>query len=149
MTDKNVFIDTNIWIYGLVKSDDSNDNIKRTAAISLFEKVVLENQIIVSVQVLNECHWNLVRKFGYGDLEVFNRIQENIIEISMVLDISQITYSESFRIREKYKLSFWDSLVTASAIEGECFRLYSEDFQHGQKLDNLTIINPFILGQEA
>jgi predicted nucleic acid-binding protein len=147
MSDKNVFVDSNIWIYGLVESDDSGDKEKRIAAVTLFEKLVSENRIVISTQILNECHWNLVRKFGYADSVVFDRIHQNIIKISKVLDVSRQTYQDSFRIREKYKFSFWDSLVAASALEGECFRLYTEDLQNGQKMDNMVVINPFVQGQ--
>jgi predicted nucleic acid-binding protein len=144
MTAENVFVDTNIWIYALVKSDTPGEREKHLASLTLFEKLVSENRIVVSTQILNECHWNLVRKFRYDDKEVFQRIEQNIIEIATVLDLSLQTYLNSFRIREQFKYSFWDSLVLASAMDGECLTLYSEDFQHGQKLGDITVSNPFI-----
>ncbi|AOC54321.1 MAG: hypothetical protein IM503_05940 [Microcystis sp. M069S2] len=39
---------------------------------------------------------------------------------------------------------FFDSLILASALEAGCQILYSEDLQHGQRIENqLMIINPF------
>ncbi|MDM8523970.1 PIN domain-containing protein [Desulfococcaceae bacterium HSG8] len=146
MSGKRVFIDTNIWIYGLVESNDPSEKEKRIVSLSLFESLLSESEIVVSTQILNECHWNLIRKFGYGDSEVYMRIQENIIAISNIMNVNQRTYHNSFQIREKYHLSFWDSLVIASALEGECLEIYTEDMQHGQKLDDLLIINPFMRG---
>ena len=138
-----VFIDTNIWIYGIVESKDPSEKEKRGSVLQLLETIVTRNELVVSTQILNECHWNLTKKFGYSDTEVFNRIQKNIIQICTVMDITQKTYSDSYRIRENYKISFWDSLVLASALEYGCVVIYTEDMQHDQKLDNLLITNPF------
>lgn len=40
------------------------------------------------------------------------------------------------------QLSFWDALVVQAAIEGGATRLCSEDMQHGQQFDGVTIQNP-------
>ena len=41
-------------------------------------------------------------------------------------------------------LSFWDALIVRAAQRAECRVLYSEDMQHGWKLDGLEIVDPFI-----
>jgi predicted nucleic acid-binding protein len=47
-------------------------------------------------------------------------------------------------IKSKYKFSFWDSLIVASALENKCGILYTEDLQHGQVIEtNLKVVNPF------
>jgi len=38
---------------------------------------------------------------------------------------------------------FYDSLIVAAALESKCTTLYSEDMQHNQHIENLTIKNPF------
>jgi predicted nucleic acid-binding protein len=40
--------------------------------------------------------------------------------------------------------SWYDSLIVAEAIEGQCGVLYSEDLQSGQRFGELEIKNPFI-----
>ncbi len=50
-------------------------------------------------------------------------------------------------IKKRYRFSYWDSLIIASALENNCSILYSEDMQHSQVIeDNLKIINPFEMG---
>jgi predicted nucleic acid-binding protein len=45
---------------------------------------------------------------------------------------------------KKYQFQLFDAVIVASAIEGNCDILYSEDMHHGLLVDkNLTIINPF------
>jgi predicted nucleic acid-binding protein len=56
---------------------------------------------------------------------------------------SPAIYFEALRIAEKHRLSWYDSLIIAAALEGQCEKLYSEDFQHGRKIETLRIENPF------
>ena len=50
----------------------------------------------------------------------------------------------SWKIKDKYRYSYWDSVIIASALDSECSILYSEDMQHGQVIDkDLIILNPF------
>lgn len=57
---------------------------------------------------------------------------------------SQALYSEALRLQDKHKLSWYDSLIVAAAIEAKCDILYSEDMQHGRKFGNLQIQNPYL-----
>ena len=46
-------------------------------------------------------------------------------------------------VASKYNVSFWDSLIIASALDNKCTLLYSEDMQHGLLVDNkLKVVNP-------
>ena len=143
MSDEKVFIDTNIWIYSLVQSDDASEQEKRIRSLSLLETLYPRKEIVISTQILNECHWNLIRKFDFTDEKAYQRIRDNIMAIASVLQVSKNIYHGSYELRKTHRFSFWDSLVIASAIEGHCLELYTEDMQHGKKVDKLTIINPF------
>jgi predicted nucleic acid-binding protein len=44
---------------------------------------------------------------------------------------------------EAHRVSWHDSLILAAALEGECEKLYTEDFQKGRTIDGLRIENPF------
>ena len=94
------------------------------------------------MQVINEFYNVLLRK----NIED-NVIQEKIhsqLETCSASELSLKTVFSAWKLREKYKYSYWDSLILASALENSCSILYSEDMQHGQVIeDNLKIINPF------
>jgi predicted nucleic acid-binding protein len=142
-----VFVDTNIWIYALTESKVEADKKKRKVSLSLFESFIAqEKTIYVSIQVINECHWNFTKKFNLPDTTAIKLIQENIMEISKVSAMTLNTYLSSSQIRYQYRLSFWDSLIVASAIENQCSILYTEDMQDGQIIENrLKIVNPFTI----
>ena len=138
------FIDTNIYIYALTESQDQKDESKRSIALSVFETLIQSQAIVTSTQVLNEFHSNLVKKFKLDDVAVFNIVEQNILPISLIAPIGFQTYQLAFNLRLQYSVSFWDSLIVASALENNCTTLYSEDMQHQQKIENqLLIINPF------
>ena len=56
---------------------------------------------------------------------------------------SEIT-EKALSLHQKYKLSFYDSTIIASALAAECEILYSEDMQSGLRIEkNLLVLNPF------
>jgi predicted nucleic acid-binding protein len=47
-------------------------------------------------------------------------------------------------IQRKYHFSFWDSLILQAAVVSRCEFLLSEDFQDGQVIESVNIVNPFL-----
>ena len=65
-------------------------------------------------------------------------------DIFIIASLSLETTLSAIEIKNKYKYSFWDSLIISSAIENKCNILFSEDMQHGSIVEStLTIVNPF------
>ena len=137
-----IFIDTNVLVYIHLFDEESQD--KRKALQNLLHRRI-DAELIINVQVINEFYNVLLRK----NIED-NVIQEKIhsqLEICSASELSLKTVFSAWKLREKYKYSYWDSLILASALENSCSILYSEDMQHGQIIeDNLKIINPFEIG---
>jgi len=134
-----IFIDTNVLVYIHLFDEESQD--KRKALQNLLQRRI-DAELIINVQVINEFYNVLLRK----NIED-NVIQEKIhsqLEICSASELSLKTVFSAWKLREKYKYSYWDSLILASALENSCSILYSEDMQHDQVIeDNLKIINPF------
>ena len=53
-------------------------------------------------------------------------------------------YESALEIMERWQYGFYDSLIIAAAIQAHCQILYSEDLHHQQKIQSLTIVNPFV-----
>ena len=129
------FIDSNIWLYVPIEGESDKTRIAR--------EIVVVQPIIISTQVINEVTFNLLKKCHYSEPE----IQQFITNISDTYEIKLVTSKTSLKasyFREKYPLSFWDSLIVASAIESDCNILYSEDMQHKMIIQDTQIINPFL-----
>jgi len=57
--------------------------------------------------------------------------------------ITHDTITTAWDLEDRYALSWWDSLIVASAIELGCDRLLTEDLDDGHEYDRLVVTNPF------
>ena len=55
-------------------------------------------------------------------------------------------YHRALDVQQRWRFSFYDALIIASALAAGCTRLLTEDLQHGQRIDTLTVQNPFVVG---
>ncbi len=140
MTANKVFFDTNIWIYLAIQDKDSD---KHKLSVK-FLKSLSDVTIYTSVQAINEFQWVLSRKFKIPENEILEKIENGILSISDVFSLNIQTYRNAYKLRETYNISFWDSLMVASALNGGCQKFVSEDLQNNQIFENsLSIVNPF------
>ena len=132
---KKVFIDTNVLIYAY--SEDEPNKSK------LANKIIFSNKSIISTQVINELSNILYKKFNLTApliLKLIDELEENLEIVNFSINTIKLAHN----IKEKYKYSYYDSLIIATALENNCLILYSEDMQHNQTIENqLKIINPF------
>ncbi len=54
------------------------------------------------------------------------------------------THDRALTIAKRYGYGIYDSTMIASACEAGCTLLYSEDMRDGQRIDGVTICNPFL-----
>lgn len=131
------FVDSNIWLYALIVG---NDTIKTIRAVTLIQTTT---NIIVSTQVLNEVAVNLIKKAAFTEQEV-RKLITSFYQQYMVVNLSHDILLRASQLREQHQISYWDSLIVASARAGGASIVYSEDMHDGMIIDNvLTIINPF------
>ena len=135
---KNHFIDSNIWLYAFIETPH-----KSLIANSLV-KSVKGIDITITTQVINEVCVNLIKKALYPEEKTRNLI-ESFYNKYNVLEIDRKILIKASDIRTHHNFSFWDSLILASALHGDCDILYSEDMQHGLTIEGrLEIRNPFL-----
>lgn len=132
------FVDSNIWLYAFIQSQDGE---KSKIARELLGDD--EEKLIVSTQVVNEVCVNLLRKAKLEESAVqqvvhafYSRYDVVVLEESVLLMASSL--------RQRYSLSYWDSLIVAAALISDSTILFSEDMQDGLVINGrLTITNPF------
>ncbi len=131
-----IFIDTNLIIY--LYSEDEPE--KKQAVLKYIQS---NYSPVISIQVINELSNVLYKKFKLNPKEVLEVIEE-LEEYLDTVTIDLNTIKSAHFIKEKYKYSYFDSLIIVSAIENKCEILLTEDMQHNQIIENkLRIINPF------
>ena len=137
MQDK-AFVDTNILIY----SYSEDEPLKKSSANRIFDDYT--DNLIISNQVINELTNILFKKFNLSSEDIENVILE-VDTLLPIVSFDITTQIKAVRIKDKYKLQFYDALIISTALENGCNILFSEDMQHLQVIDNtLTIINPFV-----
>ena len=132
----NCFIDTNILIYAHTDLDPHKQMVA--------QRLLKSEGLFVSTHVLMELS-NVFSKRFIKDPKVISKIIKETFSFFNVQAISSSSLELALtHIIPKYKYSFYDALIIASAIESDCKVLYSEDLQHNQKIEgSLTINNPF------
>jgi predicted nucleic acid-binding protein len=58
--------------------------------------------------------------------------------------VSSGVLERSWRIQDRYRISFWDALIVAAAKASSCRYLLTEDLQAKQELDGVVVVNPFL-----
>jgi predicted nucleic acid-binding protein len=76
-------------------------------------------------------------------LEEAEQFFVSVLRPLLVVHSSPALFLEGMRVQARYRLSWYDSLIVAAAMQAECDVLISEDLQHGQKFGSLRVENPF------
>src|SRR5713226_4933190 len=134
------FLDTNIFVY----SFDASSPKKAAQAKKLIRGAIETRSGIVSYQVVQEFFSVALRRFAKpmsgADAEQY---LSTTFRPLLSVHSSIALYGEALQVGAMFRLPWYDSLIVASAIEGQCDVLFSEDFQDGQQIGGVTISNPF------
>lgn len=135
------FFDTNIFIYSVDRSEPKKQGI----ANQLIRSSLDNANGAVSYQVVQEFLNTSLRKFAktVNGADCFDYLRE-VFEPMLAVESSLGLFDEALVIYNRYKLSWYDSLIVAAAIEAKCDVLYTEDMQHGQRFGELVVTNPFL-----
>jgi len=132
MSAPEVFLDTNVLLY-LLSAE--------TAKADRAEELVAAGGVI-SVQVLNEFAAVATRKLAM-DIAAVRDILATVRAVCDVTPLDIDTHDRALDLAERFRLSIYDALIVAAAAGAGCRVLYTEDLQHGQAFDRLTVRNPF------
>jgi len=133
MPAERIFIDSNVMIYAYFKQDEKKQRVS---------KQLIAQNAVISTQVLQEMTNTLHRKMKVDYSIVRSILQECLQNCDINTNTSDTVFL-ALDIAKRYSFSFYDSLIIAAALESKCTTLYSEDMHDNQRIENLTIKNPF------
>jgi len=137
-----VFVDSNVLLYALDDADQEKQQAAQNWRLALWRSRLGR----VSFQVLAEFYVNAVRLRPASRDESRAEIRDLLAWNPVVVDA--VVLDLGWRFQDRYHLAFWDSLIVAAAKVATCRYLLTEDFQDGQKLDGIEVINPCLKGPE-
>jgi predicted nucleic acid-binding protein len=132
------FLDTNVLVY----SDDPRDPVKQTKALDLIKDHLRGRTGVVSLQVLQEYFVSAT-----GKLKLDAELAKRKVEVFARFHVAEPTIGDilaAINLHRLHGFSYWDALVIHCASQSGCSALLTEDMQHGQVIDGVKIVNPFL-----
>jgi len=141
MSENNVFLDSNILIYAYDISAGEKNEIAKNLVMELWNS----RRGTISTQVIQEFFVNITSKIPKPiDADTAEIIIRDLLYWKVLVN-DETSILEAIRIHKKHEFSFWDALILQSAVKGGAEILYTEDMTHGQVVEGIHILNPFLV----
>jgi predicted nucleic acid-binding protein len=135
-----VFVDSNVLLYAVDDAEPRKQRVARDWRAQLWKSRLGR----VSFQVLSEFSVNAVRLKPAASKEARSEVRDLLAWNPVAVDAAVI--ERGWKLQDRYQISYWDSLIVAAAQAASCRFLLSEDFQNGQQMDGVEVVNPFLRG---
>lgn len=134
------FVDSNVLVY----AHDPTTPAKYDRARSLVERLWLEKTGRISIQVMQEFFWIVTRKIPSPlpretALTILSDLSLWPVYSPVAADVLT-----AGRLAGEVKISFWDAMLLVAAKASKAKRFWSEDLAHGQIVEGVQILNPFL-----
>ena len=134
------FLDTNVFVYVF----DTREPEKAFRSSKLIRDAIESKRGVVSYQVVQEFFNIALTRFDEPmTAPAAEEYLSTIFKPLLAVQSSPRLFVDAVRIRNQHQFSWYDSLIVAAALESGCSVLYSEDMQHGRRLGELRIENPY------
>jgi predicted nucleic acid-binding protein len=98
---------------------------------------------VVSPQVLNEFAHNVIKKLPHISIATLKQDIE-LMRAWCTAPLEPRITLQGLDIHRRFQLSFYDSVLIASALAQRCGYFLSEDLTHNQRIFGMRIIDPFV-----
>jgi predicted nucleic acid-binding protein len=135
------FVDSNVFIY----ARDPGDPIKQKRANEWLFHLWREELGRTSVQVLSEFYSTVTRKLASPVVpaDAWHEVQTLFAWDPQPVDV--VLLKRAHDVEQRWRLSWWDSLIVAAAQLQRCGLLLSEDLHDGVVYGGVTVRSPFTL----
>src|SRR2546423_15036945 len=111
------FLDTNVFVYTF----DSSAPAKAKKALQLVRRAVDTGQGIVSYQVVQEFLSVALRRFAQPiTVAEAEQYLVTVFQPLLAVHSSPALYQNALHLSGKHRLAWYDSLIVAGALEGNC-----------------------------
>ena len=134
------FVDSNVLVY----TRDASEPQKQKRAMAWMEHLWRTGAGRLSYQVLQEFYVTVTEKLRPGlDIGHARSDVQSLLTWHPV-PIDSRVIEGAWLIQDRYRLSWWDALITSAAQISDCRYLISEDLQSDQEFGKVQVINPFL-----
>lgn len=140
MSESKAFLDSNILIYAYDVSSGEKNEIAKNLVMELWNS----RKGIISTQVIQEFFVNITNKVPRPiDVDTAEIIIKDLLYWEVLVN-DEASILEAIKIHKKHEFSFWDAMILQAAVKGGAELLYTEDMTHGQVVQGVHILNPFL-----
>jgi predicted nucleic acid-binding protein len=137
-----VFVDTNILIY----AHDIQAGRKQEKAARILNELWQARTGALSTQILQEFYVNVTRKIPTPLKRSTARDIIRQYSVWPVIELNADMILRASELEERHQLSFWDAMIMTAARQAGAAKILTEDLNHGETIDGVTIENPFVGG---
>jgi predicted nucleic acid-binding protein len=130
-------------------ADDAADAAKHQRANDWLQVLWTRRCGRVSTQVLNEYYVNATRKLSPPVKQGDARAEVRRYQHWKPWQLDHQTVETAWAMESRFAVSWWDALILSAALHQGCHYVLSEDMQHGQQIDSVQILNPFLVGPDV
>jgi predicted nucleic acid-binding protein len=136
-----LFVDANVFLY----ASDDGEPVKQARAIAWLDYLWQEETGRTSVQVLSEYYVNLKRIAGPSlpEQDAWARVAKYFAWGPQ--PVNETLFKHAREVEQRWRISWWDSMVVAAAQMQYCTLLLTEDLQDGMAFGSVTVRSPFTL----
>jgi len=131
------FIDTNVLVY----AEASDEPLKQQAALTLLKRLYENNEGVLSTQILQEYCNVALKKLRLSSTHI--RAQLDLYEQFELVQVTPAIIRAGLDLQQTRSVSFFDSIVLASAHAAGCNVIWSEDMNTGEVINGMQMTNPF------
>jgi predicted nucleic acid-binding protein len=136
-----VFVDANVFVY----ARDARNAAKQARAAKWISHLWREGSGRTSMQVLSETYTTVTRKLtprinpeeAWEDARALFTWRPQPIDATLL--------ARAHEIEQRWRISWWDSMIVGAAQLQECPILLTEDLQDGAVFGGVTVRSPFTL----
>ncbi len=133
-------LDTNILVYAVDRDADRIHELSKELIGN-----AARNDCVLTVQALAEFFHVTTRKKLLEPSRASAFVRD-WLEVFQVVSATDTALVDAMEAVGEHHLSFWDAMIWATARQGGCSAILSEDMQDGRRLNGIEFINPFSSG---
>ncbi len=133
-----LFLDTSVVIYGL----DPRAPSKQARCLAWLKRAAERNSLTISPQVCAEARSVAVKKLKIEAGDAAKAVLGLLPFCTAPYGAEEVR--TALQLNAKWRLSWWESLIIASALAAKCTHLLTEDGQSAPVIEGLKIIDPFV-----
>jgi len=133
------FVDANVFVY----ARDPRDRRKQERAEQWLDLLWRERLGHTSAQALSEFYAVITRKLGFPAERAWQYVERYMAWRPIAIDDDLLRRARD--VEQRFRLSWWDSMIVAAAQMKDCALLLTEDLQDGMAFGSVTVRSPFTL----